>query len=143
MTSQFTLNALAGVPYTVVVDGRDDGVLPVNGAYRLTLSPGACPECVVDGDCVDGRLCAESQCVECTVDADCPDQHLCTEQRCLEPAQMCDAENPCPATDFFFGTLGQDCDLSLGGPDQGICVDMGMCRDPIPIKLASLWTIQT
>ena len=138
-TSQFTFRALANVPYYLVVDGKDGpGDLATAGAYRLEIQPGPCPECAADGDCAQGRFCVNAQCVECRDDNDCDGNSTCDADRCVEPAVVCDAENPCPDSDFFFGTVGQLCDLALGEPDAGICVEQGMCRQPIPIQLGDV-----
>ena len=137
LTSRFTLNALSNIPYFIVVDGKDAGGNAVSGDYTLTVSDGACPVCAVDGDCAAGRVCEANQCIECRVDDDCGGDELCQENRCVLPALVCDAENPCPPTDWQ-GILGQFCDLDLGGEGQGLCVDRGMCRNPIPFQIGDL-----
>ena len=139
LASQFTLNALANVSYSIVVDGKDGvGGVATEGAYRLAIQAGPCPQCDADGDCANGRFCANTLCVECRDDNDCDGAATCEDTRCVEAAQACDADTPCPADDNFFGAVGQDCDFALGAVDGGICVERGMCRDPIPIQIGDV-----
>ncbi len=79
--SALELDAVAGTPYFIYVDGYGASV----GAYQLRVLPGACvelPECEADGDC-DGGVCFEGACVECADDAHC-DDGVCESNACVE-----------------------------------------------------------
>ncbi|MEE2789547.1 MAG: hypothetical protein VX589_19570 [Myxococcota bacterium] len=135
-TSSFTLNALANLDYFIVVDGKDgDDGLPTAGPYTLKVSAGPCPDCANDGECGPGRVCVAARCVECRGDAECDSGQQCESNRCVDLPDACDDSTPCRAYNRTTGVLGQDCDVSLGDGTQGLCVDRGMCRQPLPYQI--------
>ena len=74
MTSSFTLNALANLDYFIIVDGKDSANGESrSGGYHLKVSAGACPDCLDDNECAQGRVCEAARCVECRDDAGCAD----------------------------------------------------------------------
>ena len=137
-TSQFTFRALANVPYYLVVDGKDGpGDLATAGAYRLELQltpvPSVPPMATVHRVASASTLSASSVGMIMIVTAIRPVMRIDVLSLLLSVMQTIHVLRQ------ISSLVPSDSSVILPSVSRmGICVEQGMCRQPIPIQLGDV-----
>ncbi|MCA9561646.1 MAG: scavenger receptor cysteine-rich domain-containing protein, partial [Myxococcales bacterium] len=122
-TSAVEVDAAAGVPYSIFVDGFDGA----SGRFALNIAAGRCPQfCVVDDDCPLGSVCdaAAEACVEgCADDTRCAPGQTCVEGACAALPGACAMPTPIAVGEVALGT-------TEGAPSEATAMCGGGARGP-------------